>query len=173
MSSLHTGYATGRSSAWFPFLIMFLFCLLEQIPHGIRLFNFIDLGMYLAPLYFIALYNESDVAPFGVLGLGILKDLLSETPLGYWGILFCLFFIMIGVQRRGLLHSAFRVQWVGFGIMAFLLYLVAYIISLIHPVMSSAFLSSILSALVSFILFPLAYLPFLWMRAYPFHPDMD
>ncbi len=115
----------------------------------------LDIGLYFVPLFFLASRGTHDFSPLFVLGLGLVKDMIDGTPLGFWAFLFCLFYILIRNMRGFLSASGYMESWLGFAIVSTFIYTLAAIIGGIRGDMVAAFWANIASALVLSALYPL------------------
>lgn len=115
----------------------------------------LDVALPLVPLFIMARQSDSQALPFLVLLAGLFKDILSGTPFGFWGLLFCLFYFMIHSARYMLAAQEDREQWLAFAGNVGLVYFVAYIVALIHIDITPAPLLTFLSALITMLAYPL------------------
>ncbi len=145
---------------WVPIVVLFLLVITEHVPMGRDWLATLEVGLVFVPIFFLARYSEGAIAPIAVLLLGVLKDLTSETPIGFWGFLFTVFFILAIGQRQLLYNAAFTTLWATFGFLCFLIYAVFYVMSVLSLELALNFGSTILGALLTVFMFPLINLVF-------------
>ena len=113
------GYETrsGKSGSirFVPFAILTIFILLDGLPGLGGWIAHLELGLFLIPLFYIGLHAENDFTPVAVLALGVLCDVLGDAPIGFWGVLFCVMYVLAVSQtnsakcRLGLYWTSFIV----------------------------------------------------------------
>ena len=121
----------------------------------------LDVSLVFVPIFFLARHSEGPVAPIAVLALGVMKDLTSETPIGFWALLFCVFFVLSVTQRHFLQTATFKTVWATYGLLCFLVYGLFYLVSLALSSMVSDFGLSMVAALLTIACFPVVNLLFL------------
>ena len=148
---------------WVPLLAIFLLIIAEHVPLGRDWLTIMDIGFVFLPMFFLARYSEGALAPIAILLLGVLKDVTSETPIGLWSFLFCVFFIMALGQRQLLYNAAYNTVWATFGFLCFLIYTVFYVAAVLSLSVAPSFGATMLSALLTVLVFPLLNLAFSWL----------
>jgi len=86
----------ARGGMFVPYLLVLFFILVESVPVNFFFSGQLKIGLYFVPLFFIGLTAESDATPISLAVLGLVNDILSEMPLGFWSslfVIFCLLFI--------------------------------------------------------------------------------
>lgn len=147
------------------YMAIFILILLEHAPVGNYWLTAMDIGIFFVPIFFLARVYDGPWGLFGIMLLGLAKDATSETPLGFWVLLFCLFFMLSSSQRQFLVNARFRTVWSTFIFITLLTYSAYYLISVLHSGLVQSVLLTSISAVVTMIIFPLVYLPFAWMQS--------
>lgn len=148
---------------WVPLLAIFLLIVAEHVPLGRDWLTNMDIGFVFVPMLFLARYSEGFVPPTAILLLGVLKDVTSETPIGFWSFLFCVFFILALGQRQLLYNAAYNTVWATFGFLCFLIYTVFYVLAVLSLSVAPSFAATMLGALLTVLAFPLFNLAFDWL----------
>ncbi|MGI9440157.1 MAG: rod shape-determining protein MreD [Parvibaculales bacterium] len=108
--------------------------------------------LFLIPIFYMAVFNERESTPIVILLLGLLKDLLSVTPLGFWGFLFSLFYALAYSQRQFIAGAGEYSDWGVFAALCFGIFLLAYLLGLsidsLPPAGIAGFGSTIITALI-------------------------
>lgn len=103
---------------------------------------------------------ESDSTPIILAALGLVNDVSNEMPLGFYAALFVIFYLLCVGQRSILATATFGSYWLMFALLSVLIHVAAYILAFllsdVHMVVSSLFLSALACCAV----FPVIYLPF-------------
>lgn len=71
-------------------------------------------GFVIGSVYFWTLYRPAALPAPVVLVLGLLMDLLTDAPLGLWGVLLLLGQGAVGLARSSLIRQSFLLVWLGF-----------------------------------------------------------
>ena len=164
MSSFSQFQPQSRRDLLMSYLAIFILILFEHAPLGNYWLTAMDIGIFFVPIFFLARVYDGPWGLFGIMLLGLAKDLTSETPLGFWVLLFCLFFMLSSSQRQFLVNAGFRTVWSTFVFICLLTYSAYYLISLVHNDLPESLLLTVISAVATMISFPLVYLPFAWMQ---------
>ena len=146
-------------------LAILLLIVFEHAPLGNYWLTVMDIGIFFVPIFFLARVFDAYPALIWLVTLGLLKDLTSETPIGFWMLLFCVFYMLATSQRQFLFNARFRTVWTTFGLLTFLIYVVYYLVSLLHPALEASLLLTSVSAVATIISFPVFNLPFRWLSA--------
>jgi cell shape-determining protein MreD len=158
--------AADGGSLWLvPYFVLAGFIFLDGLPVDAQWVSQIELGLFLVPIFFIAISpSEHDFAPLGIIAFGLLNDVLSEAPLGYWAFLFS-FFYLLAMGQKGVLQEA-RVSgvWGNFSVVILITYFAGYLIALLREDMAIDFWLYLFSAFLTALCFPLLYLPLGWME---------
>jgi hypothetical protein len=173
MSGFTISPARRALQLWFPIAVIFALIFVELVWNGFSVMATLDVSLVFVPIFFIARHHEGPVAPIAVLALGVLKDLTSETPLGFWALLFCVFFILSVTQRHFLQTATFKTLWVTYGLLSFLVYALFYFVSLGMSSMIADFGVSMVSALLTVLCFPIINLAFLWFIPDDMHSGVN
>ena len=164
MSSFDTRSDYAGANRFLPLVVLVVFILLDGLPPMSNLLVHIDLGLFLIPVFIIGLKTEKEFAPLGILTLGLLYDLLSQAPLGYWSVLFCLLFSIALVQRQMLQNAKWPSHWTSFVLSVGLTYLVGFVIAAARSDMVVDGSEYVISALLTAFCFPMIYYPIIWAQ---------
>lgn len=160
MSRFRPASADNRAGLAIPYILLVIFILMDNAAFGIMASSRLELGLYFVPLFFIGLTAESDSTPIILAALGLVNDVSNEMPLGFYAALFVIFYLLCVGQRSILATATFGAYWVMFALLSVLIHVAAYILALllsdVHMVVSSLFLSALACCTV----FPVIYLPF-------------
>lgn len=129
--------------------------LVDCIPGGWVTSINLSAGLFLVPVFYLAVYGDHESAPIGVFLLGLLKDLLSATPIGFWTLLLCAFYGFAYSQRREIRTGGDSREWPIFAVICFGYYLGAWVLARLYGDMPMAVLAHFSSALVTVIAAPL------------------
>lgn len=149
----------ARGGMFVPYLLVLIFILVESVPVNFFFSGHLKIGLYFVPLFFIGLTAESDATPIFLAVLGLVNDILSEMPLGFWSSLFVIFYLLCMSQRNILATTSFGSFWVTFAVLISMTYLVAYLLALMIGDLHLATVPFLLSAFVCVLFFPLLYFP--------------
>ena len=158
--------APDGGSLWLvPYLVLAWFIMLDGLPVDYYWLTHLEIGLYLMPIFFIAISpSDSDFAPVGIIAFGLLNDVLSEAPIGYWAFLFGFFYLLAMGQKAVLREARMTGIWINFLVLCVLTYFAGYLIGLLRADMEINFLLYLSSALLTGLCFPLLYFPLGWME---------
>ena len=108
----------GRQTV--PFFVCILIILLSQIPDARFIFN----TLIFIPIFYFAIFRPSLLNVFAVFSLGLLADLISQTPLGVLPFIFVLLFFIARLNRLFLKDLSFKTLWLFFTFCSVLLLLI-------------------------------------------------
>lgn len=155
-------------AGFIPYTVLALFILISGLPVDPLSFGVLEIGLFLIPVFHIGLYTENDFAAVGLIALGLLNDVLSGAPLGYWAVLFCLLYVLAFGQRQVLQNTKWASYWTSFIVLMLPVFLAGYIIALLRDDMSVSFTTSLMSALVTGLCFPFIHFPMVQIYARTF-----
>lgn len=163
------GYETrsGKSGSirFVPFAILTIFILLDGLPGLGGWIAHLELGLFFIPLFYIGLHAENDFTPVAVLALGVLCDVLGDAPIGFWGVLFCVMYVLAVSQKQILQNADWGSYWTSFIVLVAATYLVGYLIALMRSDIQVAAGLYFVSAMVTGLVFPFIYYPLNWIQA--------
>lgn len=159
MSSFGNTPRETSLQAILPYVIAVSCVLLYGLPLSLSVFPQLSLGLFLVPLFWTALKTEQDWAPLYFILTGLLADFLTEAPIGYWGFLCCLLYILSSGQKQVLQNGVFTSYWTSFLIVVSIVYLAGFAISLLRDDLVIRFGAHCLSAIATALLFPIIALP--------------
>lgn len=153
------GVRDGNGLSILPYAVLLTLLLLNNLPGNISGLDRLNFGLFFGPLFFICLNSERDITPVVLLLFGLLNDLLTEAPLGFWAFLF-VFFYGLSVSQRSLLQNATFTSICGtFSILLAITFLGGFLMAAIRDDMSVSGLSMFLSFLASLVAFPFVFGP--------------
>lgn len=97
-----------------PFLFSFFLLLLGMLPWRVLFLSHFAVPIVYASLFFWTVFSLNLLSPFTVFLLGLLADLLTITPLGYYTFLFLIFYWGILLDRQFLVGRSFLFLWGAF-----------------------------------------------------------
>lgn len=162
MSPVRSG--DGGGMVFLPYALLLMLMLAGNVPSHFSGLERLEIGLFFVPLFFIGLTSESDFTPLGLLALGFLNDLLRETPLGYWSLLFVIFYGLTLSQRGVRQNTTFGTYWFTFAILVSIIYFVAYLVSLMRADMAVNSLFMLLSCIACMAFFPVVFGPIYLFR---------
>ena len=101
--------------------------------------------------------------PIAILAFGLLHDVLSEMPIGFWGVLMTGFFVIARGQTRFLIGAPLGPVWFTFAAMTMMTHVAAYIIALIHSGVHGDFGAVMASGILTALLFPPLFVFLEWL----------
>ncbi len=121
-----------------PFLLCLLLILLGQTPHTFLL----SVPFIFVFIFYFAIFNAALLNGFACFALGILTDLIMQTPFGLNTFLFVLLFFTANLNRLFLSALSFDKLWQVFALMMLPLFLVHFFLFTLcaATVISPAFL---------------------------------
>ena len=142
-----------------PYIIAVFLVVLTGLPLGLVSLPQLSLALFLAPLFGVAMRAEADLMPVFFILLGLLADVLTEAPLGYWAFLSCLFYILSSGQKLVLQNASFGSHWLSFFIIILIVYLAGFAIALLRDDLTLRFGGHMLSALFTGLFYPIIAAP--------------
>ena len=100
-------------------------------------------------MFFLALYGQRTATPVIIMLLGLFKDVVDGTPVGFWGFLITFFFFAAQGQQQVLARAGLRGRWLGYSGICSLTFLLGYLIATVRDDMLSLFWISMGSAALS------------------------
>ena len=158
MSDFFNPSGQSPTAGLLPYFFTFALILLSHVPVSMPWLSGITAGFFLVPIYFVATRGDDYFAGLVLLLMGIVNDLISETPIGFWGLIFCLYFLLVRSQFWVVARGDFRVRWSVFAGTCLAAYFLAFIMAAWRDDMNVDALASFLSALVTIIGFPVIWL---------------
>lgn len=155
MSSFGSAPRETMLQSSLPYVLSLLCVLLNGIPLGLMSMPQLALGMFLIPLFTISLKSDNDLTPVIFIALGVLADLLTEAPIGYWAFLAVLFYILSSGQKQVLQNAAFSSHWVSFIVVILIVYLAGFAISLLRDDLVIRLGGHFMSAILTGLCYPL------------------
>ncbi len=107
------------------FLCVILSMLPVDPPFGLA----INPSFPLIAIFYWVLYRPDLMSPVSVFIVGLFQDLLSGTPEGFFAFVYLLVYAIVVSQRLLFLNKTFVIIWSGFGVIALLVGLIAWIIT--------------------------------------------
>ena len=82
-----------------PLFLIFFLILTGHVPSGFEFTAHFDSALFLVPVFFLALYGQRTITPVIIMVLGLFKDIVDGTPIGFWGLLITFFFFAAQGQQ--------------------------------------------------------------------------
>lgn len=122
------GQRDGASTSFIPVILLLTFMLMAKAPVG-QWFGVVPMpALTIIVIFFWSVVDEYRL-PVGILfTFGIFEDLLSGTPIGLWALLFLGMHFYVSSQRRVLARASFITNWISFGILSLVLFLILYLV---------------------------------------------
>ena len=147
---------------WVTLLVVMLM-LLDCVPGNYVGAAYISPSLFLIPIFYVAVFSEQEMSPVIVLLLGLFKDLLSATPLGFWGLLLCGFYGLAFLQRQfvqsasgqGAVQNPLQRDWAVFSILTAGVFFVGYLLGLFLDVPAAQFTTYLGSFILTALLYPM------------------
>ena len=136
-----------------PNLLTFLILLFSVIPTYLPGYSTVRPYITLIPVFYWAVYRPYDFSVLSAFITGLLLDFLDATPLGVNTLVFMLFYLIAGTQRRYLIGKSFSFVWFGFAVFS----LGAYFFKWLFVSINYAMFTPVSTALTSCILLLLSY----------------
>jgi cell shape-determining protein MreD len=159
MSSFSTSARENSLQSSILYAVSVLCILLYGMPLGFSWLPQVGMAVFLVPLFTAALSSENDLAPVAFILIGLLADVLMEAPLGYWGFLTALFYILSSGQKQVLQNAGFSAHWLSFSIVLLIVYMAGFTISLMRDDLVIQFGGHIFSAILTALAYPIIALP--------------
>lgn len=99
-----------------PWLILAMAILVEGFLTPMPVLGSVQIFLVLGWLYYWSIYQPTLFPPVMAFFVGIIIDVLKDTPLGMTSALYILSLLIIRSQRRFLMGQNFMVQWLCFAI---------------------------------------------------------
>ena len=132
-----------------PLFLIFFLILTGHVSSGFEFTAHFDQALFLVPVFFLALYGQRTLTPVIIMVLGLFKDIVDGTPIGFWGLLITFFFFAAQGQRQVLVRASFHGRWLGYSGICSLTFLAGYLIAAVRDDMLSLFWVSMGSAALS------------------------
>lgn len=171
MSSFGTPTRDSRLQNSVPYMVSALCLILYGLPLGFGWLPELGLGLFLVPLFGIALSSENDLTPAAFVFLGLIGDVLMETPMGYWAVLSGIFYILSSGQKQVLQNAGFGSHWVSFALVAVIVYMAGYAISLLRDDLTVLLSGHLLSAFLTGLLYPIVAAPLMVLQNLTHGPE--
>lgn len=158
------GSGDGGGLLFIPYVVLIGLVLTGSVPINVSGLERIEIGLFFAPLFFICVTSESDFTPVALALIGLLHDLIKETPIGYWAVLFILFYGLCRSQRNILQNASFGSFWVTFGVLTGATFLLGYMIALLRDDMAVSGFLLLISLATCVLSFPVIFGPLYLFR---------
>ena len=137
-----------------PLLIALICVMLSMLPVGLSAGFSINPSFALMAIFYWALYRPDLLPPISVFIVGLFQDLLSAGPLGLWAFVYLTVYAIVVSQRLFFIGKAFFAIWTGFGVIALLVGLIAWIIGCLYFQTYLSPVPILTQAVFSFIFYP-------------------
>ena len=132
-----------------PLFLIFFLILTGHVSTGYKFTAHLDPALFLVPVFFLALYGQRTLTPVVILLLGLFKDVIDGTPIGFWGLLITFFFLIAQAQQQVLACANLRGRWLAYAGICALTFFIGYLIAALRDDMLSLFWVSMGSAALS------------------------
>ena len=122
-----------------PLFLIFFLILTGHVSSGFEFTAHFDPALFLVPVFFLALYGQRTMTPVIIMVLGLFKDIVDGTPIGF----------AAQGQQQVLARASFRGRWLGYSGICSLTFLAGYLIAAVRDDMLSLFWVSMGSAALS------------------------
>jgi rod shape-determining protein MreD len=129
--------------------------MLSMLPLGLSNGLIVTPAFALMAVFYWALYRPDLMPPSGVFLIGLYHDLLSAGPLGLWTFVYLVSYGLILSQRLFFIGKAFFAIWFGFGAIAVLSGLVAWVVGSLFYWTPLSPVPALAQAVLSFFLYPI------------------
>jgi len=112
---------TLRKTSWLtsPFFLGLFLILLGQIPTSLMPYYHQSFPFVVGVIFYFAVFNPKVLNVFLVFLLGLLMDLLTTLPLGFYAFGFVFMFFMATLFQSYLINMVFKQLWIVFGLFFF------------------------------------------------------
>ena len=138
-----------------PFFSTVLCILFTMIPLGLSNAFMAPPSFALMAIFTWILVRPSLMPAAAVVVLGLLQDLIWGGPLGLWGVVFLLAYVLTLSQRQFLNGRGFGITWAAFGVVAVVCELLAWIIASLFYWQVMPVLPILSQTILSFAFYPL------------------
>ncbi len=101
-----------------PFLVSFALVILTVVPTRLPGFAQISPSWPMLGIFYWSIYRPDLMPLGGAFLIGVLADIVADTPIGINALLFLLIRGIVVGQRRFFLTNAFPMAWAAFGVIA-------------------------------------------------------
>lgn len=143
---------------WLRQMTPFLFCLVLVLGHLVP-YHFLPYYPYsiqwvFIPIFYFAIYNPKCLSSWAVFLLGVISEMLIQSPMGVTTFCFVLLFFMANFLRRYLLELTFGRLWIVFAAMLLVVEIVNYLFVAMMAPTPVAFLPVLVEFWVLILLYP-------------------
>ncbi len=97
-----------------PMAITLLLVVISALPMHVPSFGTVSPVFALIAVYYWPIFRPDLMPSLAVFAAGLLQDILSDTPLGVFALVFLLVRMFIVSQRRFFVDNSFVAMWLGF-----------------------------------------------------------
>ena len=102
-----------------PFLLGLLLILFSQIPNSLMPYYHQSFPFVICIIFYFAIFNPKVLNIFFVFLLGLIMDMLTTLPLGFYAFGFVFLFFMTTLFQSYLINMVFKQLWVVFSLFFF------------------------------------------------------
>jgi len=143
---------SGRSLA--PVAITMLVILVNVVPTSLAGFDRVVPSLSMMAVYFWAIHRPDLLRPSAAFGLGLIEDILAGTPIGLSALTLILVHWTVVTQRAFFLAGTFVAIWGSFGLIAFAIACLRWLLQSILHLSLLPIDVSLFQALLTVALFP-------------------
>ena len=143
-----------------PSLVLFLAVLIAAVPWALpAAAAFILPLLQIIFIFALTMRQDRELPAVSVFAAGLLMDVLTAGPLGYWAIIFLLTHTLAGMYSRRAKHKRFANMWLAFAATAAVAALFGWALASIYFVRIIDWQPMIIGGAASIVLFPLVAWP--------------
>lgn len=136
-----------------PKILTVLILLFSVAPTYLPGYSSVRPSLTLVPVFYWAVYRPYDFSILSAFATGVFLDFLDGTPLGINTLVFTLFYLTVGSQRRFLAGRPFSFVWFGFAVFS----AGACLLKWLFVSINYAVFTPVLIAFISYLLLLLCY----------------
>ncbi len=135
--------------------VVVLFMLLDCVPGIYVTAPHISPALFLIPVFYAAVFAERPMTPVIILFLGLFRDFLAATPIGFWALVLCGFYGVAYIQRQFVLTAGGQSGWLVFATLCLGIFCVSYLMGFFVDMVSSPALANLGSLLLTVLAYPI------------------
>ena len=137
-----------------PFLLCLIIILGHLVPYHFLPYYAYSIQWIFIPIFYFAIYNPKSLTVWSVFILGVISELLVQSPLGVTIFCFMLMFFMANFLRRYLLELTFLRLWIVFVVMLLIVEVVNYLLVMMSAINSVAFMPVLVEFWILILFYP-------------------
>lgn len=137
-----------------PFLLCLAMIFGHLLPYHFLPYYSYSIQWIFIPIFYFAIYNPKCLSSWAVFLLGIISELLIQSPMGVTTFCFVLLFFMANFLRRYLLELSFGSLWIVFATMLLSVEIVNYLFVVLLAKNSVTFMPIMVEFWVLILIYP-------------------